>query len=53
MLSNQRKVLTLNREATEENLYEDREDSSGSGGKRPAMKGLLEEDSKLQCSTTT
>lgn len=44
---------TLNREATDENLYDDREDSSGKGGKRPAMKGHLEEANKLQCSTTT
>lgn len=44
---------TLNLEATEENLYEDLEDSSGNEGKRPATKGHLEEDNRLQCSTTT
>lgn len=44
---------TLNLEATEENLYDDLDDSSGNGGKRPAMKAHLEEDNKLQCSTTT
>lgn len=44
---------TLNLDPTEENLYEDLEDSSGIEGKRPATKGHLEEDSRLQCSTTT
>lgn len=44
---------TLNLDPTEENLYEDLEDSSGIEGKRPATKGHLEEDNRLQCSTTT
>ena len=44
---------TLNLVATEENLYDDLEDSSGSGPKRPATKGHLEENNRLQCSTTT
>lgn len=53
MKDRRRKFCTLNLEATEENLYEDREDSSGGEGKRPATKGHLEEDSRLQWSTTT
>lgn len=44
---------TLNLEDTEENLYDDLEDSSGNEGKRPAMKEHSEEESRLQCSTTT
>lgn len=44
---------TLNLEATEENLYDDLENSSGGKGKRPETKGHLEEDKRLQCSTTT
>jgi len=44
---------TLNLVATEENLYDDLEDSSGSKGKRPDTKGQFEEDNRLQCSTTT
>ena len=47
------KSSTLNLAATEENLYDDLKDSSGSGGKRPATRGHLEEDNRLQCSTTT
>jgi hypothetical protein len=44
---------TLNLVATEENLYDDLEDSSGSEGKRPDTKGQFEEENRLQCSTTT
>lgn len=47
------KTFTLNLEDTEENLYDDLKDSSGSEGKRPAIRGHLEEDNRLQCSTTT
>lgn len=47
------KFGTLNWEATDENLYDDREASSGSARKRPAMKEHFEEANKLQCSTTT
>lgn len=47
------RLHTLNREATEENLYDDLDDSSGSEGKRPATKEHFEEDKRLQCSTTT
>lgn len=46
-------IYTLNLAATEENLYDDLEDSSGSKGKRPETKGHFEEDNRLQCSTTT
>lgn len=35
---------TLNLEDTEENLYDDRDVSSDNEGKRPAIKGHLEED---------
>lgn len=44
---------TLNLEATEENLYDDLEDSSGSEGKSPEIKGHFDEDKRLQCSTMT
>lgn len=44
---------TLNLEATEENLYDDLEDSSGSEGKSPEIKGHFDEDRRLQCSTMT
>lgn len=44
---------TLNLEATEENLYDDLEDSSGRRGKRLHTKEHLEEANRLQCSTTT
>lgn len=46
-------IQTLNLEATEENLYDDLEDSSDSKGKRADTKGHFEEDNRLQCSTTT
>lgn len=46
-------MYTLNLEATEENLYDDLEDSSGNKGKRPDTKGHFEEDNRLQCSATT
>lgn len=54
--SNSRKQIdihTLNLEATEENLYDDLEDSSVSKGKRADTNGNFEEDNRLQCSTTT
>jgi len=44
---------TLNLAATEENLYDDLEDSSDSKGNRPETKRHFEEDKRLQCSTTT
>lgn len=46
-------MYTLNLAATEENLYDDLEDSSGDEVKRPATKEHLDDDKRLQCSTTT
>lgn len=46
-------MYTLNLEATEENLQDDLEDSSGKEGKRPDTKEHFEDDNTLQCSRTT
>jgi hypothetical protein len=45
-------IDTLNREATDENLYDDLTDSSGKEVKSPERSGHLEDDKRLQCSAT-
>ena len=45
-------IGTLNREATDENLYDDLNDSSGKELKSPETSEHLEDDKRLQCSAT-
>jgi hypothetical protein len=48
----QKEKITLKREPMEENL-DDFDDSSGSGGNRPATKGQFEAVNRAWCSATT